>query len=120
MVDHEAMRNAYLRAIGAEEQVSIQFKKPYRGKNGKKFFSPFSLLPFSSILKNVFKKDRLTIVLRSSETSKKIEVIKFTPEETDTIMIAASSMHMTVQELFDYVFKEILTDAKRKTYLREL
>lgn len=118
MVDHEAMRNAYLRAISAEEQFPIQFKKPYRGKIGKKFLSPFSFLPFSLILKKLFKKDRLTVVLRSSETSKKIEVIKFTPEETDTIINAASTMHMTVEELFHHVFKEIIKDAERKTNLR--
>lgn len=117
MVDHEAMRKAYLKAISAEEDPMPEIKKPYRGKIGKKFLRPFSFLSFSLILKKLFKKDRLTVVLRSSETSKKIETIKFTPEETDTIMSAASSMQMTVQELFDYVFKEILRDAKRKTYL---
>jgi hypothetical protein len=123
MVDHEAMRKAYLRAINeyTEEPSSEEvFKKPYRGKFRKKFFSPFSISTFSLFFKKLFRKDRLTVVLKSDTTSKKIEVIKFTSEETDTIMSAASTMGVTLEQFFKHLFEEIVKDAERKTNLREL
>ena len=123
MVDHEAMRKAYLRAIDEDIEESSDkevFKKPYRGKFGKKFFRPFSVFAFSLFFKKLFRKDRLTVVLKSDTTSKKIEVIKFTPQETDTIMSAASTMDVTLEQFFKHLFEEIVKDAERKTNLREL
>jgi hypothetical protein len=123
MVDHDAMRKAYLRAIDEDIEESSDkevFKKPYRGKFGKKFFSPFSVFAFSLFFKKLFRKDRLTVVLKSDTTSKKIEVIKFTPQETDTIMSAASTMGVTLEQFFKHLFEEIVKDAERKTNLREL
>lgn len=123
MVDHEAMRKAYLRAIDEDIEESSDkevFKKPYTGKFGKKFFRPFSVFAFSLFFKKLFRKDRLTVVLKSDTTSKKIEVIKFTPQETDTIMSAASTMDVTLEQFFKHLFEEIVKDAERKTNLREL
>lgn len=109
MVDHEEMRNAYLRAL--------DFKKPYIGKNGKKFFWPISNFDFFSVLRKIFKTNRLTVVLRSASTSRKLSTIKFTEEETATIMQAATEKNMTVEEFFNYLFQELAKDAKRKTNL---
>lgn len=123
MVDHDAMRKAYLRAIDEDIEESSDkevFKKPYRGKFRKKFFSPFSISTFSLFFKKLFRKDRLTVVLKSDTTSKKIEVIKFTPQETDTITSAASTMGVTLEQFFKHLFEEIVKDAERKTNLREL
>lgn len=112
MVDHEEMRNAYLRALN--------FKKPYIGKIGEKFFRPISHFHFFSVLRKVFKNNKLTIVLRSASTSKKLSTLKFTEEETATIMRAATQKNMTVEQFFNYLFQELDKDAKRKTGLPEM
>lgn len=121
MVDHQAMREAYNRAMGCNPSPAPDyldhFKKPNMGKNGKKFFRPISLFNFFIPLKNVFFKDNLKIVLRSSTTSKKICTLRFTAEESATIIRAATDKNMSVEQFFNYLFQEIVRDAKRKTDL---
>jgi hypothetical protein len=63
-----------------------------------------------------FKKKSLTIVFRTT-SGKKFCKIKFTKEESDTIMSAASIRGESLEQFFDSLLKELIESEKRKTHL---
>lgn len=70
-------------------------------------------------MKNIFFNNRIKLVLRSSETGKKIETIKFSKEETIQIRQTAALLKMTEKELFDEAFDYILKVAVNRVYFKK-
>ena len=66
----------------------------------------------------MFRKNRLTLILRSSETGKRIDKIKFTKEETAELRKTADLLGITEKELIDEAFNYILKRAVHLTYFK--
>ncbi len=64
----------------------------------------------------IFKNKSLTIVFRTT-SGKKFCKIKFTKEESDTIMSAASLRGESLEEFFGSLLKELTESEKRKAHL---
>ena len=67
---------------------------------------------------SLFRNNRLTIILRSQETGKRIEKIKFSKEETAEIRRIADLLDMTEKELLDEAFDYILSIAVTRKYFK--
>ena len=60
-----------------------------------------------------FAKKRIKLVIRSSNTDKKLETIKFSKEESDRIRKMAHILQVSEQELFDLAFKNLIKDLRK-------
>jgi hypothetical protein len=54
------------------------------------------------------KNRKIKLILRSLETNKKIQTIKFSKDETIQLRQAAQTLDLTEQQLFHLVFKNII------------
>ena len=61
-----------------------------------------------------FKKKYVKIVLRSSETGKKIEVIKMPVQEYDLIISACKTYNITVEEYFKQALENLVLKVKER------
>jgi hypothetical protein len=55
-----------------------------------------------------FRNRKIKLVLRSLETDKRIQTIKFSKQETIQLRQAAQTLGLTEQQLFHLVFKNII------------
>ena len=62
----------------------------------------------------LFKKKYVKIVLRSSETGKKIEVIKMPVQEYDLIMSACRVYNITIEEYFKQALENLVLKVKER------
>lgn len=69
------------------------------------------------MVKRFFNK-KLTLILRSDNTGKKIDKIKFTKEETAELRKTADLIGITEKELIDEAFNYILKRTVHLTYFK--
>lgn len=61
-----------------------------------------------------FAKKRIKLTIRSSESNKKIDTIKFSKEESDRIRKMADILQVSEQELFNLAFKNLINDLRKQ------
>lgn len=84
------------------------------GKNFRALFPFVKKFSFWNL-----KDKHLTLTLKST-SGKKICKIKFTQEESDTIIAAASFSGQSLEQFFDSLLKELVEGEKRKTHLPKM
>ena len=102
MVDHQEMRNAYMRAINhgvrSEEIVDINpiFKKPYRDEISKKIFEAKSKFIVFYVLAKLRKRYvKIKIVGHSGD---KIVTVKLPRDEYQSMLLAALDTNQSLEE----------------------
>lgn len=106
MVDHQEMRNAYIRALDhgmkSEKIVDVDsiFKKPYRGKISKKIFEAKSKFIVFYVLGKLRK--RFVKIKIVSQSGDKMITVKLPRDEYQSMLLAALDTDQSLEEFITY------------------